>query len=94
MPLCILLLRHDPNIQILVIHPLSTSFSKFARKRKEKKINERDEEDGKLDHGEEGKRKNDHRCSFPFETELSMKRDRERGMEITVALLQLLLLLA
>lgn len=27
------------------------------------------------------------RCSFPFETELSMKRDRERGMEITVALL-------
>lgn len=91
MPLCILLLRHDPNIQILVIHP---SFSKFARKRKEKKINERDEEDGKLDHGEEGKRKNDHRCSFPFETELSMKRDRERGMEIIVALLQLLLLLA
>lgn len=70
------LLRYDPNIQIFVIHPLpSTSFSKFnARKRKEKKINEGMENwiTGKRE------RENDHRCSFPFKTELSMKRDRER----------------
>lgn len=87
--------KYDPKFHY---SPSLHCFSKFVscqRQGRGKKINERDEEDGKLDGGRERKRESDHRCSFPFKTELVEERTEEKsGMKITLAPLQLLLLLA
>lgn len=62
-----------------------------------KKINERDEEDGKLDREEEGKRKRSPMFFSIQDWTRGGKREKgreKRGMKITLAPLQLLLLLA